>query len=195
MIKTIFTTTVFLILCACSSAQDEKSSILTLPEGWKQETIDFPISFAPDIDLVGFEELRFAQTWSDSTAEDFWTYMFVWYVDAGAPMTQSKLTKYFNSYYDGLMNVNMKAKDGTVNPNNLDETISVIVKTEDGYKGSIRTYDRFFTKHYIILNIKINESFCDKMNKQIIRCELSLQPFDSEIWQKFQEIKLTTPCN
>ena len=72
-------------------------------------------------------------------------------------MTEAKLTAYFNSYYDGLMDVTMKAPDGSINPNKIDNSICLFIKTNDGFKGRMRVYDKFFSKEYIILNIQIKD--------------------------------------
>ncbi len=85
----------------------ERETILSAPDNWKSEIIPFPLGFAPTIDFVGFEDLRFAPGWSDSTSQEFWTYTFAWYIEKDSGMTESRLTELFNSYYDGLMGINL----------------------------------------------------------------------------------------
>jgi len=51
--------------------------VLSAPENWKSELIPFPRSFAPSIDFIGFEDLRFSPGWSDSTSQEFWAYTFI----------------------------------------------------------------------------------------------------------------------
>lgn len=186
---------ILLIISFVISFGQEKETILSAPNNWKSEIIPFPLGFAQDIDFVGFEDLRFAPSWSDSTSENYWTYMFVWYIEKDAVMTESKLTTYFNSYYDGLMGVNLINKEGVINPNKLDKTICLFVKTNDGFTGKMRVYDKFFSKDYMILNIKVRESFCPKTNKQIILCEISQKAFDHKVWEIFNEVKLTVNCD
>jgi len=110
-------------------------------------------------------------------------------------MTESILTKYFKSYYDGLMGVNLKDKEGVINPNKLDKTICLFVQTSDGFIGKMRVYDKFFIKDYIMLNIKVRESFCPKTNKQIVLCEISKQTIDNKVWEIFNDIKLKVNCD
>src|SRR3954469_12003229 len=43
-----------------------------LPEGWKAETIPFPLDFAPDLRHTGVEELRFSPGFGDPAAPDNW---------------------------------------------------------------------------------------------------------------------------
>lgn len=172
----------------------EKETVLKAPDNWKSEIIPFPLGFAQEIDFVGFEDLRFAPGWSDSANENFWTYMFVWYIEKDLAMTENKLTETFNMYYDGLMGVASNNETDSTNSNQLDKTLCLFVRTDEGFTGKMRVYDRFFTKDYMILNIKVKESFCTKMNKQIILCDISPKDFDHEVWNIFEDVKLTIKC-
>lgn len=186
---------IFLMLIICtSSLGQERETVLSAPVNWQSEIIPFPLGFAQEIDLVGFEDLRFAPKWSDSTNQNFWTYMFVWYVEIGSPMTETKLTDYFNLYYDGLMGIDHHNQMDTTKTNQLEKTLCLFIKTNEGFVGKMRTYDRFFTKDYITLNIKVTESFCLETNKQIIRCDISPKPFGHEVWGIFDEVKQTLEC-
>ena len=192
--KSVLVLVLFTIITVISFGQ-EKETILSAPDNWKSEIIPFPLGFAQDIDFVGFEDLRFAPNWSDATSENFWTYMFVWYIEKDDALTESKLTTYFKSYYDGLMGVNLKNNEGVINPNKLDETICLFIKTNEGFTGKMRVYDKFFSKDYMILNIKVRESFCPKTNKQIILCEISQKVFDHKVWEIFNDVKLKVNCD
>ena len=183
---------VFFLFATCSVIifGQEKETVLSAPDNWQSEIIPFPMGFAPTIDFVGFEDLRFAPGWSDSTSQELWTYMFVWYIEMDSAMTESKLTESFNSYYDGLMGIDFKNQADTTNFNQLDKTLCLFVKTNEGFSGKMRVYDAFFGKDYMILNIKVKESFCPKTNKQIIVCEISPKAFDHETWAIFDDVKL-----
>jgi hypothetical protein len=176
-----------------STAQEHKS-VLTAPENWQSEIIPFPLDFAPAIDFVGIEELRFAPSWSDSTNRNFWTYTFVWYIDENTPMTEDILTKSFNSYYDGLMKIEFLNRVDTSMTNQVDHTLCLFVKTEEGFTGKMRMYDNFFLKDNMTLNIKVRESFCPKTNKQIVFCDISKQSFDHQVWKLFDDVKLIVKC-
>ncbi len=193
MLKNTILLMIFMVITFPVFGQ-EQESVLSSPENWQSEIIPFPISFAPEIDLKGFEDLRFAPGWSDSTSLEFWTYTFVWYVDEKSPMTEAKLTEYFNYYYDGLMRVNRINKDNA-NSVKLDKTLCLFIKTKEGFSGKMRVYDNFFTKDYLILNIKVKESFCPEMKKHIISCEISPKPFDHSVWAIFENVKLKKECN
>jgi hypothetical protein len=191
--KTIFAILLFAFSSSFILAQ-EPESVLTAPDTWQSEIIPFPIGFAREIEYKGFEELRFSPGWSDTTSQEFWAYMFVWYIEQDEPLTEQKLTASFNLYYDGLMNIDLNNRNDSTGLNQLDKTICLFIKTEEGFSGKMRVFDRFFTKEYIVLNIKVRETFCPKMNKQIISCEISPQAFDHEVWDIFDQVKLKANC-
>lgn len=171
----------------------ERETVLTAPDNWQSEIIPFPINFAPDIEYVGFEDLRFSPKWSDSTSQNFWTYTFVWYIEKDAPLTEEKLTESFNSYYDGLMKVDFHHRVDSIHQ--VDNTICLFIKTDEGFSGKMRVYDNFFTKKHMVLNIQVRESFCPKTNKQIIFCDISPQAFDHAVWKIFEEVTLKVACD
>ncbi len=172
----------------------ENESILSAPDNWQSEIIPFPLGFAPVIDFVGFEDLRFSPGWSDSTSQEFWAYSFAWYIEMDSAMTESKLTESFNIYYDGLMGAVFNNQADTTNSIQLDKTLCLFVKTNAGFTGKMRVYDAFFTKDYMTLNIKVKEFFCPKTNKQIILCDISPKTFDHPIWKIFNDVKLEVNC-
>ena len=192
--KSILFIILFLINSVISFGQ-EHETVLNSPDNWQSEIIPFPLGFAQEINLVGFEDLRFAPGWNDPNSQEFWTYMFAWYVEMGSPMTENTLNEYFSIYYDGLMGVTDNNQGDTSNTNQLDKTLSLFIKTNEGFVGKMRTYDRFFTKDYVTLNIKVKESFCPETNKQIILCEISPKAFDNEVWGIFDEVKLAVRCD
>lgn len=173
----------------------EYGSILSAPDNWQSEIIPFPLSFAPEIDFVGYEDLRFSPGWSDSTSQEFWSYTFVWFIEMYSAMTESKLAESFNIYYDGLMGVDLNNQADTTHSNQLDKTLCLFVKTNVGFSGKMRVYDAFFTKDYMTLNIKVKESFCPETNKQIILCHISPKVFDDKVWQIFNDVSLNVKCD
>ena len=101
--------------------------------------------------------------------------------------TEATLTSYFEQYFDGLMKL---VSEGEVE---FDKTICLFIKTEEGFKGKIRTYDSFFTKDYVVLNLKVRQFYCED-NKQAIRFELSPKAYDHPLWEKFKEVEFKIKC-
>lgn len=53
-------------------------------DAWQAETFALPPAFAPELP-AGAESLRFAPGWRDPSAENFWSYAFVMWIDEPAP--------------------------------------------------------------------------------------------------------------
>jgi hypothetical protein len=192
--KTVLILFIFTISCFTIFGQ-KNTSILSAPDNWRSEIIPFPMRFAPSIDFVGYEDIRFAPGWNDAKSEEFWTYSFVWYIEKYGTISESKLTETFSAYYDGLMRVVQKNKIDTTSLNKINKTICLFIKTNEGFSGKIRTYDAFFSKNYITLNIKIKEDVCPESNKQIIFCNISPKDFEHEVWKIFDDVKLDVKCD
>jgi hypothetical protein len=77
-----------------------------VPEGFRGETIPFPLEFAPGIAHKGVEELRFAPGFFDPAAPGYWSYAFVWRTeDPAAPdpgVIAGELTAYFRGLIDAV---------------------------------------------------------------------------------------------
>lgn len=74
-----------------------------VPEGFRSETIPFPLEFAPALDHRGVEELRFAPGFFDPAAPGYWSYAFVWRVEDAAALDAAALARELEVYFRGLL--------------------------------------------------------------------------------------------
>ncbi len=72
------------------------------PEGWRYEKMEFPLSFAPDLALDGFEELRFAPGMFDPKSDTYWTYCFGIELAGEVEIDRAWLEDFLVKYYRGL---------------------------------------------------------------------------------------------
>jgi hypothetical protein len=72
------------------------------PPEWKTETIPFPLDFAPTIPHKGVEELRFAPGFFKVAAPGYFSYAFVWWIEAQQPLAAQTLAAELKQYYQGL---------------------------------------------------------------------------------------------
>jgi len=165
-------------------------SKLNAPENWRSELIEFPLGFAPEIDLVGFEDVRFAPGWADPQSEEFWTYHFTWFIEH-KELTEENIAHFFNLYYDGLTAVILKSKDSEIE---VDKTLSLFIKTDKGFTGKVRTFDSFFTQEYLTLSIKVREFDCNQSTQQVVSFDIAPKPFTDEVWQIFDAIEIIDGC-
>ena len=60
---------------------------LDFPIGWGIERFLIPISFAPKIPYKGVEDIRFTPGWGKAESADYWSYVFLWYLDGQQKIT------------------------------------------------------------------------------------------------------------
>jgi hypothetical protein len=74
-----------------------------VPDGFRGETIAFPLDFAPGIAHKGVEELRFAPGFFDPAAAGYWSYAFVWRTEDAAAMDAAAVGGELTAYFRGLI--------------------------------------------------------------------------------------------
>ncbi len=170
--------------------------ILNAPDDWRTEIIPFPLEFAPEINFVGTEDIRFSPGWAKTDSEAFWTYAFIWYLDEDPKLNAEKIAELLVVYFDGLMhNVALNGKDPDAV--NLQKTVALFIDKEEkgDFIGKISVYDAFFTKKTIVLNVKANHSFCEQTRKYSTIFHLSQQRYDHNIWNTLNTIQLKQLCS
>ncbi len=127
-----------------------------VPDGWKSETIPFPLEFAPDIPHRGVEELRFAPGFFEPHAPGYWSYAFVWAVTGEHPVDMATLEGELTAYFRGLTAAVAKDKKGLPA---LDLARVQAHLGADG-RGSVVTFDAFGDGRQIDLTIAVEVQAC-----------------------------------
>ncbi len=158
--------------------------LLVTDSTWKKEVFQFPLSFAPDIPFEGMEEARFPKRWADTTSTDCWSYVFAWDIKRLSAITERELEDNLQLYFDGLMG--------------WQYTNALLLKTEDvagfpKYRGKIKTFDAFFSKKTMTLNVLIEVRHCSQRKKSVVLFRFSPQVFEHEIWHKLNGVTLRLP--
>ena len=169
----------FFLLIALSGFTygQEADPVLVAPGDWTYEKLTLPLSFAPDIPLTGYEEVRFSPQWNVMNTDGFWTYAFAWVLKQPLNVDKQTLATYLESYYDGLMQA--VGKFETV------DTQVALQENESGYESTVVTKDGFFTNAEIRLHLKIttHQKGCLWVFK------LSPKPKDHTNWEVLQAIR------
>jgi len=90
-----------LLASTIASADDLPALTLDAPDGWTRERIELPPGFAPDMDVAGYEEIRFAPGMFQADSDSFFSYVIV-FVLAGDPPDRERLQQALLTYYRGL---------------------------------------------------------------------------------------------
>jgi hypothetical protein len=94
--------TLFTNLCLAAGLFQGRPALMPDTPDWRSERLEFPLSFAPQIPLQGYEELRFAPGMFDADAADYFTYVLGLRLDGDIEVERVFLTGFLEEYYRGL---------------------------------------------------------------------------------------------
>lgn len=200
-----------LILCVASStiyAQEVKPGFdghkweapyhLPVPAGWGVERFLIPISFAPQILYKGVEDIRFTPGWGKAGSDEYWTYAFLWYLDAPPKADAIIIAENLKAYYTGLYKVNTdSARLATEKlvPVTVSFTKATTAEGDvETYTGSINMTD-YMQRKPITLNCIVHLRACPEENKFFVFYELSPQPFTHGNWAALDQLWKDFTCN
>lgn len=159
------------------------------PEGWKQETIPFPLEFAPSLPHRGVEEIRFAPKFFDAAAPTFFSYAFVWWLEPPIAFDAARLGADLETYFAGLMEaVGKEPLAGAARAT----TARIAFGPPDTFVGEVRTVDAFTTKRPIALRVVGAIRRCGDHVAVIVRA--SPRPEADPIWADLDASTRTFVC-
>ena len=97
--------TIVLSALGLSSAAQETApqpELLRAPAGWSFERLDLPLSFAPDLDYQGFEEITLSAGMFDKSSPQYWSYALALRLDGDVVVDRAMAADFFTRYYRGL---------------------------------------------------------------------------------------------
>lgn len=193
-------TAILLILLARSVAGEEGPEVpfsLPTPEGWRSETLPFPLSFAPELEYQGLEELRFAPGMFEPDSEGFWTYAFLWWLPLETRLDADGLAADLEVYFRGL--TRSVAEERGFDPGEP-EVSAELRETPDAGKrdrwliGKVKTLDAFATREPIELSVSIRIWRCAAEERLVAFFELSPQPAYHQLWRTLRQIRKGFRC-
>ncbi len=177
-------------LNAQDESEKESGFFLKTDTTWRKELFTFPLGFAQEIPYTGLEDARFPVGWEHIESPNFWSYAFAWSIEDKKSVTEKELEMNLKLYFDGLMEI-------TSNSNKTDVTTTTVgihpeVNSNEVrmFSGKLTTFDRFFTKKKLTLNILVEHHYCHQNNKSIILFRFSPKAFDDAVWPTLKSVKL-----
>ena len=200
--KKLFAVPLLLLLVYLNCwAQEEPrsvtSDIVKAPENWGKESFALPPSFMTDSRFTGVEEVRFAPGWDDPSSSQFWTYTFAWYIDGDANLTGPRLEKILEDYFSGLTKSVGKDKgieEGKIVKAKTQFTATPTSVYQQGFEGTVRLFDVFFTQNQVKLNAKVKGSYCAEIDKHLIVFSFSPKEFEDDVWEIFDDVESPENC-
>ncbi len=165
---------------------------MPVPEGWRTETLPFPLEFAPDLPYTGLEELRFAPGMFEPENDELWSYAFVWWIDRDQPTDPAALATHLESYFRGLARAVGEARgvptDGA--------RFATQIRGMGGgrFAGAAETFDAFTTRDQIVLRVQGEVRECPAQGRKAVLFELSPQPPEAPVWEQLRSIRRGFRC-
>lgn len=169
----------------------------SVPAGWQEEKIAFPIDFAPQIVYTGVENLRFMPGWSSTNSEEHWSYIFLWWLDGTPSIDAQVLQENLKAYYTGLVGRNIKKR--FIPADKVTPVVATIKKTGtstgdiETYSGAILITDYLDVQfNPITLNCAIHKKNCGAHTALIF--EISPKGFDHKNWETLNKLQEGFKC-
>jgi hypothetical protein len=187
------------VLAQKAASKPELPFVMPTPEGWRTETIPFPIEFAPALPYKGLEELRFSPGMFKPGSEDFWTYAFVFWLEGEVPLTAARLDSDLKTYLEGLSRA-VEEKNAKFDPKAADVTarIEELKASPEGqqhFAGKVEAYDPFKTHQRQTLNVRVNVFQCKAQGRTVAFFQVSPQPTTHKVWKTLQQIRDGFRCS
>ncbi|MCX6319462.1 MAG: hypothetical protein NTW29_19450 [Bacteroidetes bacterium] len=169
----------------------------SMPAGWTIERFPIPIQFAPQIPYKGVEDVRFAPGWGNSASEEYWSYVFLWWVEGKQQLDTALIRKYLFSYYNGLIEDNIRRRSipaskvvtTTVQVKAMEKTS----KEETCFSGSVKMLD-YMQQIPITLNFKAKAMYCETAGHTAIFFEISPKPTTHQVWKNLDKAGYRFEC-
>jgi hypothetical protein len=146
-----------------------------VPDGWRTETIPFPLEFAPSLPYRGVEELRFPKAFLTPEDDWFFSYAFVWYLAAPGPADAAALERDLVTYFRGLA----IAVGGE---GRADIEAHAFASDLDGdlaagtVSGSVVAFDAFKTQKSVTLHFRVQSVRCSSEHERALVFVASPRP-------------------
>ena len=171
------------------------AALVPVPDGWRQESFQFPLPFAKTIPYEGTEQVRFTPQWTHFSAPDAFSYAFVWDVKAKA-VTADDLEDYLETYFNGLMRnvgVARKLDDMAVPAAAALHPMTGVPGWTDAYGAEVRTWNAFSKGEKLLLMGEITRRACPPDRMQIFFA-MSKAPRDHAVWERLRQLRASTTC-
>lgn len=171
-----------------AAAQDRIAVEIATPDGWRTETLSLPTGFAKDMQLTGFEEVRFAPGMFQPDADDFFTYCFVFCLPKQNPPDRKELTKELLKYYRGLAVAVTRRSGIDVKPDSFTLTITPVKDSKTKSTAVMKWIEPFVTRKPQTLHFEIESVTESSINGCLLKIAVSPQRDESAVWKPMRQL-------
>jgi hypothetical protein len=180
-------TMLILTLLALSSLPPLRTADELLPEtpnNWRYERLEFPLTFAPELDFEGFEELRFAPGMFDPESASHFSYVFAIRIEQDLSVDAAFLEDFLRRYYRGLCAAVAEARELELA---LDSIAARVVSGEQGFVATIDFLDAFGSGAPLELRAEL-ELHSSARHTELLGL-VSPRPREAAIWSELEGVR------
>jgi hypothetical protein len=167
------------------------------PEGWRSETIPFPLGFAPDLPYRGLEEIRFAPAFFNPEAPGYFSYAFVWWLEGNPTLDNTTLERDLARYFAGLCGA-VGGKKFSFDPSRFKATLAPGAPRAGAqtFEGTIDAYDPFEKGggRELTLNVELSTRDCAAASRRVLMVVASPKPRSDAIWKELEAREAAFHC-
>jgi len=164
------------------------------PNGWRQETFDFPLRFAPSIPYEGRELVAFAPGWDRFDTDAGFSYVVLWDLKK-KPFNAEDLEDYLETYFDGLMTNVGRAREllpKRVKPAAAAHPLTGLADWTQAFGAEVHTWNAFSRGEPMLLQAEVTQRDCGERMQVFLA--FSKAPRDHAIWKDLRKIRDATTC-
>jgi hypothetical protein len=154
------------------------------PKDWRHERLEFPLSFAPDIELEGYEELRFAPGMFQRGSDTYFSYVLALRLEGTVEVDVPFLDSFLERYYRGLCQAVAEGRDLKLD---LDAIHADVTRTREGFRAEIDLFDAFAAGEPLHLRLDLDVHARPRQTE--ILGLASPLPEDQPVWTELRSIR------
>jgi hypothetical protein len=161
-------------------------------DGWRAETIPFPLEFAPTLPYRGVEELRFPKGFLDPGSQHFFSYVFAWVIEPPLP-DAAALERDLAAYFEGLARA---VSEGRHDLSKVVFTATITGDDATGFTGTAAAFDAFETGQPLDLHLRATAVPCPSSGKRALVMRLSPRApaADDAVWNDLESVATEFRC-
>jgi hypothetical protein len=175
-------------------AAPSEPPVWAVPDGWRKETIPFPLEFAPGLAYRGVEELRFPPGFFKAGDAQYWTYAFVWYIASPGPVSVEALEADLVAYFGGLA----RAVGGADRKDIAAFEFRAVLEGDLAREvtGTADAFDAFEGEQPVHLHLRITPVPCARPGETLLlfRASPRAPAADDPQWQALDALAATVRC-
>lgn len=172
-----------LLLGLAQAVASQEPPLLEAPEGWRHERLEFPLSFAPELEYRGFEDLSFAPGMFEPSSPSYFSYALGLRFEGDVDVEERMLARFLEVYYGGLYRAvateKKLATDGK-------STHASVRRDGANFSASVQTFDAFTSGGALSLELELSVH-CTPRATEVLGLA-SPKPADAPIWKELHAI-------